>query len=158
MTSPLEHVDEIVDPGCLAETCDKQGCTVELEGTPNPSRLIDMDHCRSPAGRNAKRCDYLFIGENDGTARLWVVPLELKSGGIRLGRVLPQLQAGARVAERIVPGSSSIRFVPVAAHDGKLNRKQIKDLANRKNGILFRNRKYRIQLMRCGDRLAPALR
>ena len=166
MTSPLDKID--VDCGCLAETCDKQGCAVGLQGAPNPFLLIDMDHPDSPAGRNARRrrgrqrgvrrCDYLFIGEGDEGTRLYVVPLELKSSGISVTRVSSQLRAGAKVAERIVPGSSSIRFVPVAAHGGKLHRKQIKDLARPGMGVPFRGEEYPIRLIRCGNPLAAALR
>ena len=153
MTSPLEQV--IVDSRCLAETCGKQGCAIELEGSPSPSLLIDMDHPDSPAGRSAMRCDYLFIGKGSEDTALCVVPLELKSSGIRTNTVSSQLRAGARVAERIVPGSSSIRFVPVAAHGG-MHRKQIKDL--RRMHVPFRGEKYPIQLIHCGDHLAAALR
>ena len=156
MTSPLEQV--VVDSRCLAETCDKQGCAIGLEGSPIPSLLIDMDHPDSPAGRGARRCDYLFIGEDDEDTRLYVVPLELKSSGIRTNTVSSQLRAGARVAERIVPGSSSVRFVPVAAHGGKLHRKQIKDLARPGMGVPFRGEMYPIRLIRCGEPLAEALR
>ena len=168
MMSPLEHIDRIVDPGCLVKACEKQGCTVRLEDAPHPSRLIDMDHPDSPAGRDvkrrrlrqrgARRCDYLFVGEGDEDTTLYVVPLELKSSGIRTNTVSSQLRAGARVAERIVPGSSSIRFVPVAAHGGRLHRKQIKDLAKPGMSVPFRGEKYPIRLIRCGDPLTAALR
>ena len=167
MTSPLEHIDRTVDPGCLVKTCEKQGCTVRLEDAPHPSRLIDMDHPGSPAGRDvrrrrprqrgARRCDYLFVGEGGEATTLYVVPLELKSSGIKTGTVSSQLRAGAKVAERIVPGSSSIRFVPVAAHGG-MHRKQIKDLARPGMGVPFRGEEYPIRLIRCGDPLVAALR
>ena len=86
-----------------------------------------------------------------------MVPLEVKSSGIKVSTVLSQLRAGARVAERIVPGASSVRFVPVAAHGGKLHRKQINDLAKRANGVAFRGERYSIRLIRCGDPLSRAL-
>ena len=86
-----------------------------------------------------------------------MVPLELKSGGIRVGTVSSQLQAGARIAERIVPGASSIRFVPVAASGGKLHRRQINDLARPANGVPFRGERYSIRLIRCGEPLSRAL-
>ena len=157
MTSPLKRLDAGIDSGCLVETCSKQGCTIGLEGAPSPYRLIDLDHPDSPAGRNSRRCDYLFIGENDGAARLHVVPLELKSNGIKVSTVSSQLRAGAIIAERIVRGASSIRFVPVAAHGGKLHRKQINDLAKRANGVPFQGERYSIRLIRCGDPLSRAL-
>lgn len=167
MTSPVDHIDNTVDPGCLAEICEKQGCTVGLEGAPHPFRLIDMDHPDSPVGRDArrrrvrqrgaKRCDYLFIGEDDEDTALYVVPLELKSSGIKASTVSSQLRAGAKIAERIVSGSSSIRFVPVAAHGG-MHRKQIKDLAKPGMGIPFRGKEYPIRLIRCGEPLTATLR
>ena len=94
MTSPLDHIDNVVDPGCLADTCEKQGCTVGLEGAPHPFRLIDMDHPDSPAGRDARR---------------------------------------RRVRQR-------------------------KDLARPGMGVPFRGEEYPIQLIRCGEPLAAALR
>ena len=168
MTSPLEHIDRVVAPGCLAESCSKQGCAVELDGAPGSFRLIDMDYHDAPAGRGARRmgagqrgsrrCDFPFIGESDGAVSLYVAPLELKSSGVRAGKVQSQLQAGARIAERIVPAVPSIRFVPVAAHGGKLHRKQINDLAKPGMGVPFRGKEYPIRLIRCGDPLAVALR
>ena len=157
MTSPLERLDARIDSGCLVEECSRPGCAVGLEGIPDPYRLIDLDHPDSPARANAARCDYLFIGEDDRGARLHVVPLELKSGGIRVGTVSSQLRAGARIAERIVPGASSIRFVPVAASGGKLHRRRIDDLARRVNGVPFRGERYSIRLIRCGEPLSRAL-
>ena len=86
-----------------------------------------------------------------------MVPLELKSSGIKVSTVSSQLRAGAIIAERIVRGASSIRFVPVAAHGGKLHRKQINDLAKRANGVPFQGERYSIRLIRCGDPLSRAL-
>lgn len=157
MTSPLEHLDARIDSGCLAEECSRPGCAVGLEGIPDPYRLIDLDHPDSPARANATRCDYLFIGEADGGARLHIVPLELKSSGIRVGTVSSRLQAGARIAERIVPGASSIRFVPVAASGGKLHRQQMNELARSANRVPFRGERYSIRLIRCGEPLSKAL-
>ena len=86
-----------------------------------------------------------------------MVPLELKSSGIKVSTVSSQLRAGAIIAERIVRGASSIRFVPVAAHGGKLHRKQINDLAKQENGVPFQGERYSIRLIRCGDPLSRAL-
>lgn len=157
MTSPLERLDERIDSGCLVEGCSRPGCTVGLEGAPGPYRLIDLDHPDSPARASAKRCDYLFIGEADGGAGLHVVPLELKSSGIRIGAVSSQLRAGAKIAERIVPGASSIRFVPVAAHGGNLHRRWFNELARPGNRVPFRGKRYPIRLIRCGEPLSGAL-
>ena len=157
MTSPLKRLDERIDSGCLVEGCSRRGCAVGLEGAPSPYRLLDLDHPDSPARASATRCDYLFIGEADGGAGLHVVPLELKSSGIRIGTVSSQLRAGAKIAERIVPDTSSTYFVPVAAHGGKLHRKRINELARPANRVPFRRKRYSIQLIRCGEPLSGAL-
>ena len=157
MTAPLERLDERIDPGCLVEGCSRPGCAVGLEGAPSPYRLIDLDHPDSPARPSATRCDYLFIGEADGGARLHVVPLELKSSGIRVGAVSSQLRAGAKIAERIVPDASSIRFVPVAAYGRKPHRRLFNELARPANRVPFRGKRYSIRLMRCGELLSGAL-
>ena len=157
MTSPLERLDARIDPGCLAEGCSRSGCAVGVEGAPSPYRLIDLDHPDAPARASATRCDYLFVGEADEGAGLHVVPLEFKSSGVRAGKVSSQLRAGARIAERIVPGASSIRFVPVAAHGGKLHRRRINELARPANGVPFRGQRYSIRLIRCGEPLSGAL-
>ena len=86
-----------------------------------------------------------------------MVPLELKSSGIRAGKVSSQLRAGAGIAERIVPGASSIRFVPVAAHGGKLHRRRFNELAKPANRVPFRGKRYPIRLIRCGEPLSAAL-
>ena len=158
MPSPLEQVDRAVAPGCLACTCEKQGCSVELGDAPRPFRLIDMDHADSPARPGATRCDYLFIAESHGDTRLYVAPLELKSSGLDIGKVRSQLVAGARLAERVVPGTPSTLFIPVAVHGRRLPRKKIKDLYKSENRVPFRNNHYQIRLIPCGDSLSQALR
>ena len=158
MPSPLEQIDRKVKAGCLACTCGKRGCDVGLGDAPQPFRLMDLDHADSPAGARATRCDYLFVAEGDGDTRLYVVPLELKSGGLNIGKVRSQLEAGARIAERVVPRSPATRFVPVAVHGGDIPRKKITDLFKSENSIPFRNDHYRIRLIRCGDSLSQALR
>ena len=158
MPSPLEQVDQKVKPGCLACTCGKHGCDVGLEDAPQPFRLIDMDHADSPARSGATRCDYLFIAEGHGDTRLYVAPLELKSSGLDIAKVRSQLEAGARIAERIVPRAPSTRFVPVAVHGQRLPRKKIKDLYKSENSVPFRNGHYQVRLIPCGDSLSQVLR
>ena len=157
MTSPLERLDARIDSGCLVETCSKQGCTIGLKDAPGPYRLIDLDHDDSPAGKKSKRCDYLFIGENDGAARLHVVPLELKSSGIKVRTVSSQLRAGAKIAERIVRGASSHPFRSRGRPRREAEPEAINDLAKPANGVAFRGERYSIRLIRCGVPLSWAL-
>lgn len=149
MSAPFEQVH--VDPRCLVNHCEKQGCALRLEDAPKPFCLIDMDHPQSPA--RGKRCDYLFIGEGDEGVDLCVVPLELKSSGINPATAVRQLQGGSKVAERITPRVQS-RFVPVVAHE-RSHRSEIHRLAKRR--VMFRGGNYAVKVMRCGDLLSKAL-
>lgn len=149
MTSALERLD--VDASCLSQECEKQGCRMELADLPHPFLLIDMDHRESPA-EGSSRCDYLLVGA-EGSKKLYVVALELKSSGFRAVPVSRQLAGGAKTATAVV-GKAPCRFVPVVAHDGA-HRSQIDKLA--KHPVRFRRRRYAIQLMKCGEYIADAL-
>ena len=140
---------------CMTKTMNKQGCSVETNGAPAPFCLIDMDRPEAPERRAAGKCDYLFLAADSGRSGLWVVPLELKSTGLRPATVVRQLQGGARVAEDIVAGVSPVQFMPVAVHGRKLHRQAVQEL--RKQRVRFRKGRYRIVTLQCGDCLATAI-
>ena len=139
----------------MTEAMNKQGCSVGTDGAPSPHRIIDMDHPAAPVEANARKCDYLFLAAEEGGPGVLVVPLELKSTGLNAASVVAQLQAGAGAAEQIVRGISTVRFVPVAVHGGKVHRRQYQELRKRRAG--FRNRGYEIVTMPCGLPLSAAL-
>ena len=151
MSTAFEQVT--VDPACLAQRCEKQGCAVGLQDVPCPFRLIDMDHPQSPA--TGGRCDYLFVGDGDGDedVDLYVVPLELKSSGIKAATVASQLSRGAKVAEKVTP-NVHCRFVPVVAY-GRVHRAAFADLAKRR--VMFRRKHYAIEAMPCDGSLSEVL-
>ena len=123
-----------------------------MKGAPNSRVIVDMD-CAAlaiPAGK--ARCDYLFIGERGND--VWVTPIELKSGTVRGGDVVKQLEGGAGVAESL-PVGNPVRFVPVLAHGKGVHRQQRQSL--RKRHVLFRGRKYQVTLIRCGQPIAAVL-
>ena len=152
MTTALDQVT--VDAKCLVQTCEKQGCSVDLADLPKPFRLIDMDHPASPAKGKGARCDYLFIGVGKPNADdLRIVPLELKSSPFSAKGVSKQLARGAKMAERVVPGGQR-RFVPVVVHEGT-HRRQIQELA--KHPVTFRGSKYIITSLPCGASLSEVL-
>jgi len=151
----LAHIDERVDARCMAETMNKQGCAVGINDAPAPLRVIDLDHVEAPVGRSARKCDYLFVSAASSRSGLFVAPLELKSSGLRPATVIPQLQAGARVAESIVSGISPVDFRPVAVHGRKVHRHSFQELRTQR--VRFRKGRYRIVTMRCGDTLAEAI-
>ena len=151
MKSPLEEISPRIDSQCLANGANKSGCAVGLQNAPIPFLLVDLDHPASPSKASSRKCDYLFFAE-EGKVGLWVVPLELKSSGVNANKVSAQLQAGAKIAERVTQGRSPIRFVPIVAHGGKVHRKQYLELAKKR--IAFRKERHAIASMSCGARLS----
>ena len=149
-----------VSEECLTTKCQNEGCKVSLPSngrSPDRQRpyvVIDMDHSESPA-QDGQRCDFLFIGEYRNQE--WVVPLELKRGKADASEIVPQLQAGASVAEGIVPARASVKFQPVAAYGGDLRRHQTNAFRNARNRIKFRQGRKPVRLIKCGTSLELAL-
>lgn len=120
-----------------------------------PFLLIDMDPPDSPAPSQGKRCDYLFIGEyNDAD---WVAPMELKKGKAISTNIVPQLRAGAAVADRLVPNNANVCFRPMAAYGGGLTRYELNAFKHKKNKVLFRGQAELVRLIRCGASLTQGL-
>ncbi len=121
MNGPVAAVAGQIPDACCATRCDKGGCRVDLRKGLPPSRVIvdmDCDGLRIP--KQWKRCDYLFFGaENEVTC---VAPIELKSGGLRAGTVLEQLEGGARMADAWLPQEVSFRLIPIVAHGKGIRR------------------------------------
>ena len=113
---------------CLATKCGRDGCGVSLKDAPEPRLIIDFDKPCSPLGKQATRCDYLFIAESVDRSG-WIAPLELQKGGLDASKVVKQLQAGARAAEKLVLRKKPVKFRPVAAFGGihKAERKKLRD-------------------------------
>ena len=151
MTTAFDQVT--VDAECLVQECEKSGCSVDLAGAPRPFRLIDMDHRKSPAKKAGGRCDYLFIGEEGRGNALLVAPLELKSSGFHATSVAKQLAAGARSAEKVVPGGEC-RFVPVVIYKSA-HRNQFHQLKSQ--SVTFRDKEYAIKSLKCGGSLSDVL-
>ena len=74
-----------VPPPCRAGCCERDGCSVDLVGCSARRAIVDMDCLVLPIPEGQRRCDYIFVGEEDDTT--WVVPIELKSGTIRTRRL-----------------------------------------------------------------------
>ena len=149
----VDDVSANVPAECLTNRAQAQGCSVSMNGAPSPHILIDMD-CRSLGiSSNASRCDFMFVSD-DGN---WVVPMELKRGKIDSHRrMVRQLEAGAKFANRVVPQGEEVNFIPVAVHGGRTSRNQAQAL--RQSRIRFRGGTNRVELLRCGQPLTAALR
>lgn len=162
MSSLANAVCASVSEECLTTRCQKEGCKVSLPSVgripvgQRPYVVIDMDNCESLVSRNETRCDFLFVGEYK--SRDWVVPLELKRGQPTVREIVPQLRAGASIAEEIVPRNAEVKFRPVAAYGGELKRHQLNLFKNKANWIEFRNQAKGVRLIRCGASLEQALK
>lgn len=87
----------------------------------------------------------------------WTIPIELKSGGISASGVAKQLQAGADVADQIIPNKASTKFIPVVA-SGKYSIHERKRLRNASNKVRFRGRPEIVQRIKCGEPLTLAIK
>ncbi len=152
--SLVSKVRQKVDKDCLATRCLKKGCRLKLNDLSGDFLLIDLDHERAPLIRqDGKKCDYIFVGDSKfGT---WVAPLELNRGKLEASKVIPQLQAGATIAQRIVPLNAQSQFRPIAVHGGELHSDEYKRL--RGSRISFHNQRERVRTARSGSSLVTAL-
>ena len=155
MPGVVDAVKTKVHVDCQVTRCRKQGCSLGMKGAPAKYVLIDLDKDDAPVRHNQARCDYIFVGR---TATDCVAALELKAGKPDASEVVSQLRAGARIAERIVPRGSQVRFAAIAVFGGGLHRKERDDLLKPQNRITFRGERSPVTLVRCGDTLASALR
>jgi len=124
---------------------------VTLGGVPKGHILIDMD-CH--VGPNQVRCDFLFVGRLKTANVEWVIPMELKRGQVEASGVIDQLQAGAKVAERLVPRKASVEFQPIVA-SGRINPEQRRILSSKK--VVFRGKKFAIRRIECGSSITTAI-
>lgn len=129
----------------------RHGCSLDIADTPLPQVVIDMDHGELDVLRDRPQCDYLFVVE-DGTKK-WVIPVELKSGGLRNEHTVRQLQTGADFADRLMPAGRSFRLAAVIAHGVPLHRSQ-RNLLLRLT-IRLRNEVCNPLLYECGASLKP---
>ena len=153
--TPMDALRGRVAESCRASRLDKQGCKLGLDGAPASHMVVDLDHAEAPVRRSQEKCDYLFFG-SEGKAGLIAAAIEMKSSGVRPSGATRQLQAGARITERLVAGLAPVRFVPVVAHGAALSRRTYAEMA--KQQVSFRKGNYRIELIPCGRPLTSALK
>ncbi len=80
-------------------------------------------------------------------------PLELKKGS-HIRKVVGQLQAGADIADRLIPEGTAVNFQAVAAARG-IHTQERKLLS--RSSVQYRGRSTRVQLINCGTPLVNAL-
>ncbi len=150
---------KVADERCIVTRCTKSGCRVSLAKAPSPRIILDLDRPGVPfLSQGDSRCDYLFAGGPGESEKAWVAPMELKKGEIKAADIVSQLRAGANLAERLIPAEASPKFVPVAAHGGRITRYQKAILQRKESRISFRDKEYVVRTIKCGAPLTNALR
>ena len=153
----VESVRRKTDPQCHAATCREGKCSLSLREVPEPNVLISLEHEAAPVETNKPRCDYLFVADNDEDDRPWVAPIELTGSKADFSKFWPQLDAGAAIADQLLPQQlMAVRFRPIAVHNG-IHRNEVNKFRDSRNKVRFRDRTVSIELTRCGSLLTKAL-
>ena len=153
----VETVRTKTDPQCHATTCRDGRCALSLKDLPKPYVLISLEHEAAPVETRRAHCDYLFVGGSDEKGGPWVAPVELTASPARVSKILPQLRAGAGIADRLLPQNVQVRFRPVAAYGGELHRVERTGFLKSANRVVFRSKPVPVKLVRCGSPLRKAL-
>ena len=102
-----------------------------------------------PAGAES-RCDFLLVSDRGN----WLAPLELKKGQAHARKTVRQLQAGARVADSLIPDAQPVVFQPVVV-SGSIHKHEL-DLY-RKQAVSFRGRNAVVLRIKCGETLSQSV-
>lgn len=146
-----------VDCRCIRSKCQDGDCCPSLEGLCRGQfALLPMDGEGSPVTPpKATRCDFLFFGQILGSVHFWVGPVELTTGVRKSStKIVEQLQAGATLAEQLVPSEQEVQFTPLAAGPFKKNKRE--EFRSKKNRISFRGQNFSLKAVECCSRLAEA--
>ena len=146
-------------PSAITSSCLKKGCKLTLEGIPQSSlTIIDADEYRRTHGHADRICDYLLFFTNE--RKLYVIPVEMKSGKVDAGTAVAQLQRGADVCDEILrefpPSPCPSELLPILLYGGGIRSMELKVL--RRSRISFRGEEYPITYERCGHSLKNILR
>lgn len=138
-------------PEAVDSRVDRDDCSLDIADTPLPQVVVNLDHDELDVPRDRPHCDYLFFVE-DGT-KGWVIPIELKSGGLRNEHTIRQLQGGADFADGLMPVNGGFRLAAVIAYGRPLHASKRSDLLRHR--IRLRNEVRQPLLYQCGDSLRP---
>lgn len=151
-----------------AKRLSREGCAASLQGFFARKLVIDLDCCSAHGIMHNKRCDFIVFAERekgDAETELVVVAIELTKRRLLAEKIVPQLKAGARIAEGALRSCldlvnsqySGVRFYSVAAVGGKIHPAERELLARSESRIEFpfacSGRPVGIRVRRCGGRL-----
>ena len=135
--------------GC-SRSFSKGGASFTLENAPSPHLLIDLDII--PCIEHKTRCDYIFIADDSTSNIGWVVPIEMSSSPRKKPEeIRRQLQAGAQLAEQVIPRSLSLGFKPVFVGKNREAR------TVRSKEVKFHDARVAIEMIPNGQSITKAL-
>ena len=146
MSDALDAIHSEVGAENFVDLCSRDDCDVDLTDVPDARVIIDMDKALPAHERKGRRCDFILFVDR-GQRPLFSVPIELKSGRIRMATAIEQLQGGADFAARFVSPSDA-DCVPVLIHRKHLYSAERTKLNQEK--IIFHDRERTIRTARCG--------
>ena len=152
----VEAVRRGTHDSCQVTACSDSGCSLSMGNAPEPRVLISLEHETAPVKPGKPHCDFLFVG-GDVPNGEWVSPIELTTGAAKVSKFLPQLRAGAEIADDLIPKGIKVRFRPIAVSRKGLSRIERDNLVKRVNHIVFRNVSTPMKHSRCGSPLTKAL-
>ena len=124
----------------------KEGCRVSMANLPSERVVLDVD-LAFPTGRtDTNQCDFVLFYIDFIQNSLVAVPMELK-GSTDASKIIRQLQAGARIVDRLVPKAVEVDCIPVTFHRRKIHKAQLKRLKTSR--ITFRGEEFPINTTRC---------
>lgn len=161
MTGVVPLVRSQVDPRCIVVGALRdEGCSVSMRDLPTERVAVDLERAAeldAPAGlvgRDTKRCDFLFVAEENAVG-VWAASLELKGGNLRASDVAEQLEGGAAALEKLIPRKQLVRFRPIVASQ-RVPKAQRATF--RRQRVRFRGVWHRLVHMRCQSPLRSVLR
>ena len=146
-SSVLDQIREKVGDCYVADSCNEAGCKASLKDIPEDRILFDADEALPAHGYSSSRCDcILFFIKNK---MLVAVPIELKSGSVKVSKVYLQLKSGTEFAANILDQIQidNADCQPVLIHGGRLRSLDRTQLNKRK--VVFRGRELTIKTARC---------
>ena len=157
MMGLIAQVRRSIDSACISSgRIKKKGCTVVLTNVPKSRLTIDFDKPGSPLDGTKQRCDFLLVVEVTNKPD-WLITLELMKGAADISKVKNQLQAGAKVAEQIIPSKFEVYFRPVLV-SGSIPKLKRTSIRKKSNYVQFRSNFEPIRRIRCGANLVDVLK
>ena len=129
----------------------RQGCLLLKTGLPKSKVIVDLD--KIEPGSGDARADFLVVLDRSGGE---IIPIEMKRGAPDAQKVVRQLQAGAQIAEKLVPSDKVSKFRAVLV-SGKITKAANDKLKESSCWVRFGDDSYRIRRQKCGKSLNEAL-